>query len=317
MRAPGFIVIAPCLILVIYRAYLKKISPSEWREILILLTILLIFVLIGATRGSPATNSSFKLSTLTFFLDNNIFAIASSSVFGLTPLLFIGALFLLKDKLDLIKSGSVLVFVITCSIIYYLPVIKPLWGVSRYQAEIFVPIIIAGVIVILNSVHCIKYFNIYTAIPVVFLILVNLTSLANFDSREFRLFPDNPTPNEAIKSQAEYPIQDAFNFVKHHHLQSEVFYIGIYYGGFVSSLNGLSALEYIKFSSLNSRYRDGFSVNPVLINLDPDIKCVVIESDADSSAVKMLEDFGWTGKYVFTQHGSTHKMIVLTRKSLA
>jgi len=314
MRSPAFIAFAPLAIVIGYRFIKGSIAKVDRIPLFILIATLALIVLISTLRGSPATLTEGHLSNLLFSQTNNIPSIAAVSALGLTPFFFVGFALRAGNVKSIVLFFATLFFFALCCLVYYAPVTRNLWGVGRYQAEMYVPIITAGIVA-----YCMVFSRggkaqLFAVSPLMFLVVVNVFSLVTFDARSFRPFPDNPTPGEAVKSEVEYPAREAFQFIDTHKLQSNTYYIGIYYGGFVSALRGYSAEEYLKFWRLNNRYRNGFLVSVEGIHSDPEIRSVVIEPEADSGAIQGLQKHGWKGRADITHPRSRRKLTVLTRE---
>ncbi|MBT8544358.1 hypothetical protein G6730_05150 [Polynucleobacter paneuropaeus] len=319
MRSPAFIAFGPVAIIIALQIAKRRTLSADYLPVLIVSLALALFVSISVLRGSPATESEGWMAKLLFAEINNIPAIAGASAIGLMPLFFIGFTFKVLTRDDFVKFSAILCFYILGNLVFYAPIARSLWGIGRYQAEMFVPLVASGVVA-----YCLESVNVrskcnkwYAAFPLVILVAINFFSFLTFDYRVFRPFPENPTPGEAIKGQVEYPMKPAFQFIREHQLQGKVFYVGIYYGGYISSLMGFNATDYLAFTRLNNQYRDGFSVKIDAINADPNIESVLIEADADYSGVLQgLIGRGWGGRYDFSQKNSNHKMIILTRTPL-
>lgn len=317
LRSPAFIAFAPLAMVIGYRVFKGNIKRLDRAPLLMMMATLTLFVLISVLRGSPATDSENHLTKLLYTEINNIPSIAAVSVLGLTPFFFIGfALNKISTRDDIVLFFATILFFAFCGLVYYAPVTRSLWGVGRYQAEMYVPLITAGIVAYCMALSKDRANQWFATAPLIFLAVVNVFSLATFDSRSFRPFADNPTPGEAVKSEVEYPAREAFQFIGEHKLEGHTYYVGIYYGGFVSVLRGYSAEKYLTFSLLNSHYRNGFSVNVESINTDPEIKCVVIEPEADSGAIQGLLGRGWKGRYDFTHSRSGHKLTVMCRTNI-
>ena len=318
MRSPAFIAFGPVIIIIAQRFFNRSIARSDYFPLFAISLALLLFVLISVLRGSPATESEGGFTKWVFAQINNIPAIAGVSVLGLTPLFFIGFTFKVINRDDAIKFLAILSFYILGGLVFYAPVARSLWGVGRYQAEMFVPLVVAGVVAycVVNVDNKTKLNLWLTAAPLLTLIVINCFSLLTFDHRIYRPFTENPTPGEAIKSEVEYPMNLAFKFIREHGLQESTFYVGIYNGGYIAALMGFTATDYLAFTRLNNQYRNGFLVNVDAVNADPRINSVVLEADADSGVLQGLIDRGWKGRYHFTQKNSNHKMIILTRELL-
>ena len=316
LRSPAFVVFAPVAIVIAYRIIKGDINRIDRWPILILIATLMLFVLISALRGSPATDTEGYFSKWLSAQVNNIPSIAAVSVIGLTPFFLVGYALKLTRREHLITFGAILAFLGLSGFVYYAPVTKNLWGVGRYQAEMFVPLITAGIVAYSMSLAKNRPNPWFSVVPLILIAAVNIFSLITLDTRSFRPFPENPTPGEAVKSEVEYPAKEAFKYIKDHKLQSNTFYVGIYYGGFVAVLRGYSVGEYVDFSRLNNRYRDGFSVNSESISADHEIKCVIVEPEASSGVIQALLDRGWKGREDFTHSRSGHKLTVLTRENI-
>lgn len=316
LRSPGFVAFAPVAIVIGYRFFNGGIKRDDRLPILVLIATLALVVLISVLRGSPATDSEGHFAKWLFAETNNIPSIAAVSVLGLAPFFSVGFALRLSTREHFVTFGATIAFFVMCSLVYYAPVARGLWGVGRYQAEMYVPLITAGVIAYSMTLSKDKVNQWIQILPLIFLAAVNIFSIVTLDARSFRPFAENPTPGEAVKSEVEYPAKEAFQYIKDHKFQSSTFYVGIYYGGFVTAIRGFSAVEYINFSRLNTRYRDGFSVNAEAINSDPEIRCVVVEPEASSGVIQSLIDRGWKGRHDFTHARSGHKMIVLTRENI-
>jgi hypothetical protein len=315
-RSPAFVAFAPVAIVIGYRMLKGNIKRVDRAPVLILIATLALFVLISVLRGSPATDTEVPLAKWLFAESNNIPGIAAVSVLGLAPFFFIGYVFRMATREHLILVGATIIFFALGGLVYYAPVSRNLWGVGRYQAEMYVPLITAGIVAYCMTYAKERNAKWLAAIPLIILALVNVFSILTFDARTFRPFADNPTPGEAVKSEVEYPAREAFQFVREHNLQDHAYYVGIYYGGFVSALRGYSAGEYFNFFQLNNRHRNGWAVNLDAINADTEIGSVVIEPEADFGAIQGLLERGWKGRHDFTHAKSGHKMIVLTRENI-
>lgn len=315
LRTPAFIVCGPILVVIIYLLSKGEIPKEDRLPILMLISAIILFVLISVLRGSPATENQSLWEKISYASLNNIPAIAAASIFGLVPLFFIGNIFSLGTNDGMVKFISSTSYLLLGLLVFYVPVTQSLWGVARYQAEIYVPLVVAGVIsfCITQSEQFSVKRKWLTTLPVIGLLIINVFSLVGFDARIFRPFPDNPTPGEAAKSEAEYPMRLAFDFVYQNELQRNCFYIGIYNGGYIAALMGMSASDYLAFTRLNNQYRDVFTVDLTAVDNNPQIKCLLIEPEADSGALDKLRNLGWAGKYEFLGDGMRHKMIVLTR----
>ena len=99
-------------------------------------------------------------------------------------------------------------------------------------------------------------------------------------------------------------------------MESNTYYVGIYYGGFVSGLAGFTADQYIAFSRLNNLYRDGWNVNADFLDTDSNIEAVIVESDANSGVVDQLLLKGWKVKYFKSKSDLRHELILLIRNKL-
>jgi hypothetical protein len=315
LRSPAFIGLIPIAFMFLFRIYRKTLqNKNENLSLVVLLSVLIIAVAVSALRGSPATETVGILDKLRYSLNNNIPAIAAASVLGFLPLFFIGSLLSFKSENRIVVSLAGALFLVVGVLLYYGPLNPQLWGVSRYQAEIFIPLIACGISIYCVDVNLYKLrFNALKFLPIFLFIVVNVFSLKNIDGRTFKPFSDAPPPTEGIKAEIEYPLKQLYRYVESNGLKNNLYYVGIYYGGFVSALGGYSAKDYLSFSRLNQLYRYGWEVNSEKLNADLEIKAVVIEPEANFGVTDKLLALGWVKTSSFIHARSKHELILLTR----
>ncbi len=314
LRSPAFIAFIPIATVIGYRMIDGSINKSEKIPLFVLVATLAVFVVILALQGSPATETAGVFSKWIFVQTNNISAVAAVSVIGLLPLFFVGFVFRSIPVKRAVLMISVLIFFAACCYLYYASIGNALWGVSRYQAEMFVPLIAAGI-----TAYCIDSRRIrnriswLSVVPLAVLIAVNCFSIYVMDNRTYRPVEAAAPP---IKAEFEYPMNEAFGFIRANNLQRNTYYVGIYYGGFISVLRGYTASEYLAFSSLNERHRDIFKIDLDALNADSEIAAVIIESEYDLGAIDDLAKRGWQGRQDFIHQPTGRKMTVLTRHTI-
>ena len=316
LRSPAFVGFIPVAFILIFKIYKKTLSnKNENLSLLVLLFLLIIVVAVSAARGSPATETLGVFEKWFFSLNNNIPAIADTSVLGLIPIFFIGKLLSFKSDKRVLVSLAAAVFLFVGTFLYYGPLIRELWGVSRYQAEIFIPLIVCGVTIYCLDANATKLrFTSLKFLPLLVFIAINLISLKNIDVRTFKPFVGAPPPTEGIKAEIEYPLKQVYKFAELNGLKNNLYYVGIYYGGFVSVLGGYSAKDYLSFSRLNLLYRNGWEVDSEKLNADSEIKAVVIEPEASFGVTDKLLALGWVKTCSFIHARSKHELILLRRK---
>lgn len=313
LRSPAFIVFVPIALIIAYRLYKKQIKHDDEIPLMVLIAMLSMLILISAAHGSPATETTGLFSNWQFSESNNFPAVAAASVIGIYPLLFIGSIFRSHNtERATLMLASLLFFAAAC-FLYYAPIRSILWGVPRYQAEIFIPLITAGIVAycvdIRQSDTTLRWLHV---IPLALLILVNTFSVYAINDRTFK--PLEAGGGQPIKAEFEYPINEAFAFLRSKNLLCNTYYIGVYYGGFTSALRGYTADEYLAFSMKNSRHRRDWNINLKSLNNDMSISAVIAEPEFDSGAIDELTRLGWIGRKVFTHQASGTKLILLARE---
>ncbi len=315
MRLSSILGIISISVIIIIQIINKKWNKKEYYSIIFIYSFISLLLFISIYRGSPAVETLSTANKLLYVSHNNIMGIAGVYIIGIAPLLLIGYTFITNDVLGLIRFISVIIFISIAYLIFYGPIAQISWGTSRYQAEIFVPLIVAGICAYsnyaMNSKVKVKTYPIY---PLILIILLNIYSLYNFNKRSLILFPNVPTPNESIKSEVEYPLNKAFEYIRINNLANQTYYIGIYYTGFFSILRNFNLEEYLLFSKLNNLYRNGFNVFGNQIDNDKRINALVIESAADYSDIKSnFSKNGWKIAEVFNNFVGNHKIYILLR----
>ena len=317
LRTPAMVLLAPFFVIFIYGVLIEDYDLKKFKNPLIILFFILIIILLALYRGSPAVESISTLNKLRNAMENNIPSIAAASIFGLFPILLIGYSFRSSNAREFSIFLAITLYCGLSFMIFYGPIVQISWGTSKYQAEIFIPMIAAGLssYFIYYKRDLILSKKIYFIIsPILLVIFINLYSLINFSNRDFIIFPNIPTPREAVKNEVEYPTNKAFDLIKKNNLQENIFYVGVYYSGFLSALRDFDSKNFIGFSRLNIKHRNGFSVLTEGINNDSNVKSVIIESNADYSNLKVyLLDSGWRIFDEISDPSNKHKLIILLR----
>jgi hypothetical protein len=316
MRAPAFIAFIPVAVLIIVQLRRKKIDMAEINPLFISAALLAMVVLVAASRGSGATVQAGAISSWIYAGTNNIQAVAAASSIGLFPLFFVGYLLtnLRKERVEIALSA--LLFLMAATFLYFGPIREVLWGISRYQAEIYLPLIAAGIAA--YSIDTSKESNARVQwiplVPLVLMIVLNFFSIGVMDNRTFK--PLEAGDNPAFKSEVEFPMDEAFAFVRSKGLQLNTYYIGSS-PGFAPVLRGATAGEYKSMSMLNERHRRDLVVSIGGVNVDPKIEAVIIESYGSyADTINKLHALGWQGRRDFLHHLSGERLTVLTRKAL-
>ena len=317
LRSPAFVAFTPLALVIGYRMFKGSITKNEILPLIVLIVTLGMFIAISAVRGSPATETIGTFAKWIFSASNNIPAVAAASVIGLLPLFFIGFIFRANSTNRFILMLAALLFFFLCSYLYYAPLVRYLWGVGRYQAEIFVPLIVAGIAAYcMDSRELRPNFSLLAVVPLAVLLSINCFSIHVMDNRTYKPFEAAPPPGEGVKAEIEYPMNEAFDYIRSSNQLKSTYYIGIYYGGFISALRGYTASEYLAFSSINNRHRSGWVINLDGLNEDYEITSVIVEPEADAGAIEGLSKRGWQGRRDFTNAATGRKLIVLSRHKI-
>jgi hypothetical protein len=316
LRSPAFAAFIPVAMVIGYRMFNGGINLEDRVPLIVSIATLALFVIISAVRESPATETEGAIAKWLLSATNNIPAVAAASVIGLYPLFFVGFVFRASTAKRSVLMLSALVFLMFVGYLYYAPLRSFLWGACRYQSEIFVPLIVAGIVAYCIDVRRLSQKYLWLpAIPLVALIAVNVFSICVMDNRTYK--PLDAGATLPIKAEFEYPLNEAFDFVKANKMQDNTYYVGIYYGGFTSVLRGYTVKDYFAFSDLNNQYRNGFAVDLKALNADPKIAAVIVEANYNiSGAIEGLAKIGWLGRREFTHLASGTKMVVLTRNAI-
>ena len=289
-RAPAFLATFPLLLWASACPEGRRNFARELPKLAPILLMLIWIIVITGLKGSPALQQPARPWWAWFtLLNEKIPDVAAVSVLGLLPVMFLGVL-LVRPACRLLTCGALL-FIAACSYLYFVPLRDVLWGVSRYQAEIFVPLFVAAVAVFLEAVR--NQAGPMSLLPLLVILGTNLLSLHGMDARTFRPFPQAPLQGEAIRSAFRCPLKEAFSLVRDRGWQTGLFYVGVYYGGFASILQKYSVGDYVEFSILNNRHRLPSGVDILALNQDNDVQVVMVEPEEAQGVPQALIGLGW------------------------
>ena len=211
-----------------------------------------------------------------------------------------------KIKLVLLIFFGVLIF-------FYYSIDQVLWGSTKYQIEIILPFILAGIWVLLNQFSEKKRFSLIIRVISVSLLTANIFFVLNFPSicennqfsdnnfRELKanyLPVSNTTKEKGCNVLSLYPInsKSSYNLVKDLGLSDKLYAPGINYGFLLQVTNGFDILSIRSSKEILSNQnslmkRKGTlwtSADASLINLDKEIEVVIL--GLVTSRSRIIED---------------------------
>lgn len=325
MRAPGFILLVALLGLAIARMARARISQRELAIVAILVGCALWGSLSGTLGGSPALAETSPITQLFSAVTNNVPYVALVAAAGLVPFFFVGYALRTDTETGLILAVTVVAFLLIATAVFYGPTRVVLWGTPRYQAEIAVPVITAGIVAFAyaaatpasfkvrgRSFHVVSLMcSLAPATPLLVVIALNIFGMTTLDRNTYKYF-QHPIPGHNANAEGRYPLKSAFKRARARGVANNVYYVGIWYGGFQSVLQGYSVADYAAFSLVNERHRAGWAVNVEAVKNDQTIKAVMVENDASFGVIEPLEAAGWS-RETFTHPRSGLQMILLFR----
>ncbi|ACT60881.1 hypothetical protein [Hirschia baltica] len=309
-RAPGFLLIIPVVAALLYEVSQKdsKADRADIAGTILLIGLAGLSAYLFASAGTPATSDASALDQFATALVNGIPGVALVTVIGLVPLMFIGQTFKSRNTKEAMLFLAVIGFLFVACAVFYGPTKITLWGLPRYQAEIAAGAVAAGIIVFATSSFKdtikFEFFGTDLAqiqfvksalllLPLIALLISNIFSYSVLNSATKSFF-QHPGPGQSVKADAHYDLAKVWKLIENKHSVTSVYQIGIYYGGLQAALSGFNTQEYVDFSNLNNRHRNGWTINFEALEMDADIQVVVVEAQASLGAFDHLRSDKWT-----------------------
>lgn len=250
MRAPAFVALVP-IFLMMGVEYLKTKDNKSIRKYLIYATpvlVLIPFLWIQLTQGTSATSGQLAPSHQVISSLANGFSIKAMYYNIQMPWVLFLLFCLIPINRNWLSSAIYAVFFVSAYFVFYS--IQPvLWGVPRYQAELWMPFVILGYYNVVTMPGWLKYNKIYLSFGLAILILFNtiVTTHLNSINRPVDEWKDYyeevKNGNVKIWSEGVYNISDALQTVKKAGLSRNTCIVGITYGTFSEVMNGYSIGE--------------------------------------------------------------------------
>lgn len=326
MRIPAFLGAIPVLGMFLFNISRGNFrQKDQWGQLVAPLVFFVLIVGITVYRGSPATDyeGSALMKTLNATI-NNLQATKIVEVVGIFPFFFVGVLFIVETWRKCVLVLMALLFFGATNFVYYGPVKEYLWVISRYQAEIAIPLISLSIVAYALSPGAatpklmqfrdnLKLRSIIVPMFLGCLVLNNFFSILTIDSTDYagvRL----PGKHGKFKSQEEYPYAAATKYLTDEGLFPNVYFITCYYGGLEGLLSGLSAENCVKFSELNKKYRLSLlQVDFKGLTLDDNVNAVMIEGFLSDEAKRELSHLGWQVSEEFIHPKSKKRIFIMVR----
>jgi hypothetical protein len=305
MRAPAFLALIPLVAAAAVRLAAGPVPRADLVATALGVALALAGAVSAVLNGSPVASETPPMTQLLDALTTHTPWIALAATTGLIPFFFVGAALRMETATGAILALAVFAYLLAAVAVFYGPVKPLVWGLSRYQAEIAVPAIAAGVIAfaVAAAPGALSFrgravpasaAKLAPAAALAAMIAANLFAILTFDANR-RTTLAHPLPGQTVKSEAEYAIATAFDIAA---APTRTYYVGIWYGGFQGILQGLSAADAIAFAEFNERHRSGWSVNAEGLIADPDVDAVIVEADAPFGVGEALQRNGWRYKTV-------------------
>jgi len=238
------------------------------------------------------------------------------------------------------KIKLVLLIFFGVLILFYYSIDQDLWGSAKYQVEIILPFILAGIWVLLNQFSEKKKFSLIIRVISVALLTANIFFVLNFPSicennqlsdnnfRELKgnyLPVSNTTKEKGCNVLSHYPIysKSSYKLVDDLGLSDKLYAPGINYGFFPQVTNGF-AIHSIRsskeiLSNQNSLMkRKGItwtSADASLINLDKEIEVVILGLvTSRSRIIEDLIELDWEIINISKNYKYRTSVFVLKRK---
>ena len=287
MRIP-IIIILFCIFVAYLLEHLNE-KKFNWKNFAVSVSpiaLVVPFFIKSVFLGSPAINGiggyEIYIERIANAIEEN--QIITNALFslpiGLLALMPIFVIFL-KDK---VKFTVFLVYLILTLVLFY-SINSGLWGLYKYQLEIFLPTIVASIILLSSKLYVKKVRNIFSLL----LLIIAFFNIFNFLNKDT---PNNNfNPRQDIISK--YNIDEAMNYIKERKLEKSSILIGSYYGLMPQILGEFKTSGIKSSKKIYDRHSALFNLSPSVIyesiNRDQEIETVLIGFAANKS--KLIQEF--------------------------
>ena len=316
MRAPAFIALVP----IFFSMCIQYLKANEYKNIRPYLTyavpilVLLPFMWMQLSQGTPSTSGQLgKFSQLvSSFADGFSFKVMYYNI--QMPWMLFLPFCLMPINRNWQSSSIYFAFFAFAYLIFYS--IKPvLWGIPRYQAELWLPFVILGFFNVVILMANLKLRRIYISLGLVILILSNALSIARLNLSSLPVdkwkdyYEEVKTGEIRIWTDAVYNIRDALQAARMEGYTNSICKIGLTYETFSEVMNDYSIGE---MESVRSNFPicGGLgSLNISRLNKNANIKLILfVDSPNKENEINQLISSGqwviWKRFYNET-YGST------------
>ena len=325
MRAPGFIVMLPLIVLAALELSRRPFERVELLGLIAIAATGFSATIAFIVFGTPAISEAPALQQLYTALIDGAPAVALVTVIGLPPLLMIGFVASARDTQGYLLTAAVIGYLVLSVAVFYGPTKSVLWGIPRYQSEIAVPLIAAGVTTFVLSAGRVRGAPLFRGrtflpagaerfvqlAPLACVVGANLFAVVNVYNTKVS-YLQHTMPRQSVAADAPFAFKAAFEIARLASPGKPPYHIGIWYGGFGAILSGGTAQDFSNFSRLNSRHRFGWIVNLDTLAEDQEIGSIVVEPEMDSGATEYFTALGWERQDV-VHPVSSNTLIVFKR----
>lgn len=316
MRAPAFVALVPIFFMMGVEFLKSKDYKSIQKYLIYAVPVLVLipFLWVQLSQGTPATSGQEASLHKIIASFENGFSVKVMYYSVLLPWIVFLPFCLIPANGNWPKSFIYVAFFSSAYFVFYS--IRPiLWGVPRYQAELWLPFIILGfynLLVILNNQRVLKK---YVTYPLAILILFNTVVVTHLnlinrpvdDWKDF--YEEVKVGNVRIWSEGVYNIRDALQAAKKAGYSRNICKVGITYGTFSEVMNGYNIGE---MENARANFPVCSSWGPLNISdisSNKNIKLILFVDKPDKeNEINLLLDSGqWVlwDKFYNEQYGST------------
>jgi hypothetical protein len=223
--------------------------------------------------------------------------------------LLLGVFIMHKNEKFYLLNRFLIVLFLGLAITMFFSIRPVLWSTDRYKAEYLIPFIIFGGYLIFSKIYITLRGN--------FLIPILSSVIIYFNVVSFYGYPNNiadRVTDQRFKRASEqvYDYSSALIAAKNAGLAKNTLIVGVTYGVLPQILSGFTIEEAKKSLELFKkpiRGSDWTSINPDLVNKEPDIKLVLLTDGGNVESIRRdLLHFGWSDWKQF--HSENSKGVV-------